>query len=541
MKRTLALILALVMTMALVACGGQPSTSTPGGASSSGGATTTPPETSDIKDINKDQEVKVEETKTYKKELAIPYGNNITAFDPMLKTGAGPDVAYKMVYNQLVNFNFETNEIEPELAESWVVESANSYVFNLRKGVKFSNGEELTADDIVFTFFERPKAVSGTTGTAIWNYLEAVEVINDYSVRFKMTRDDADVLYRLFLAYFGILNREACEKDPENGQMIGTGGWIVDSWAPGDHVTFVRFDNSWVWEENGMNPTEKIVMRYMTESSARSIALQNKELAANHLVSLSDLDSLKASGNIHTAVFNAETLNYIAFNTTGDLMGNVKLRQAIAYAINYDEIIEFTSNGLATRAYSMWGKSQYGLFEDFDEQFEYNPEKAKQLLTEAGYANGLEIDFIGTAARETVATLLQAQLSQCNIKMNISLLDSAGVTAAVKDGTFDILWYDISLRVDGGRMSFLNDGKQSTNRAKYDNPEMLQKSNEALGEKDDAKRREMYKEVQIAFHEDLPYLPMYYGISVVGWADGVTGIEWTLDAKPDFTHMRWAE
>ena len=539
MKRSIALILAIVMMMALVACGGDPGTSSVPGNASSSGATSTP-STTDIKDVNKEQEATVDTTKTYKKELAVTYTDNITQFDPMLKTGNGPDMAYKMVYNQLISYNYDTKELEPELAESWTVEAADSYVFNLRKGIKFSNGEELTADDIVFTFVDRPKAVEGTTGSAIWNEIAEIEVLNDYSVRFKLTKADADFLYRIWLAYFAVVNREACQKDAENGHMVGTGGWIVDSWAPGDHVTFVRHDGSWVWEESGMNPTEKVVFRYMTEGTARAIALQNKELAAVNSIGSADLPALEADKNVHVYTFPTETLSYLCFNMqNGALAKNEKLRKAVAYALNYDELNDYLLDGLGTHTQTMWGSNQYGLVADYDEEYEYNPEKAKQLMTEAGYPNGFEFGF--TTSQDGLATLIQAQLQLCNIKVNVVIADAAGISAAVKDGSYDMLYYTISLRSDGGRFAFIPDIKHSTNRAHYDNPEMLAKFTAAQGESDDDKRKELYKEIQVELHDQIPYLPLFYQVRSVGWYEGVTGIKWEYDSKPDFTHIMWEE
>jgi peptide/nickel transport system substrate-binding protein len=535
MKRSLALILAIIMTVALVACGGNPGTSS--GSSSAG--TSSAAGTTDIKDINKEQDVKVDETKTYKKELSIPFSTNITQMDSMLLSNAGTAPAYMMMYNQLVAYNWDEKKIEPELAESWTVESTSSYVFNLRKGVKFSNGEELTADDVVFSFVDRPKAVEGTTGTAVWNEIEKVEVINDYSVRFVLNTKDADFLYRLYLVAYSVLNREACEKDAENGHMVGTCGWIVESWAPGEHVTFVRNDTSWIWEETGVNPTEKVVFRFMNEPAARTIALQNGEIAVNHKVNDADVATLETDKNVHVATISVETLYYIAFNMqNGKLANNAKLRQAVAYALNYDEILDLETNGLGERAISMWGKNQYGLYEDFAEQYEYNPEKAKQLMADAGYPDGFEMLLIGNTGAQA---LIQDQLKEVGITVTVEKTNSAAIKAAVADGKFDALIYNISLQPIGDRFALIPNVKHSTNRAKYDNPEMMEKFAAALAENDDAKRKEIYKEIQIELHEEIPYLPLWYDSVTVGWCDGVSGVKWEANSYFDYSHIKWEE
>jgi len=535
MKKTIALILAIVMMMALVACGGDKPTSTPD-ASSTGDHNV-----ADIGDINKDQQTpQVDETKAYKKELKLTVASSIDKIDPHQKTGAGPDTVYKMIYNQLVCYNWETKQLEPELAESWTTESATSYVFNLRKGVKFSNGEELTADDFVFTYTERPVAV-GSPHANVWEGIEKIEVINDYSFRIKLSKPDADLLLKSYLAYWAVLNREACVKDPENGHLVGTGGWIVDSWSPKDHVTFVRNDSSWVWEESGMNPTEKVVFREMSEAAARAIALQNNEIAASASVSNSDLAALNADANVKTFTFNAETLNYLLFNmNSGKFAENAKLRQALAYALNYEDIIELMTDGMGMRALSMWGKNQYGLYEDYAEQYDNNIDKAKALLAEAGYPNG-GFAFTFLTASNDLGALVKAQTEKAGFICNVEITDSAGKSAAVKDGSFDLMDYSISLQPYGNRFDFIADVADATNRAKYDNPDMDARFTKALGETDDAKRKELYKGIQIELHEDLPYVPLYYSIRNVAYNKNVSGIQWEPDTKADFTHIRWEE
>jgi len=439
----------------------------------------------------------------------------------------------------LVNYDWATGSVTPDLAESWDIESASSYVFHLRKGVKFSNGEELTADDVVYTFVDRPVAVNGTSGSAVWNTIEKVEAVDEYTVRFTLTEADADFMNRIYLGYYAIVNREACEADPEKGYTIGTGGWILDEFKPNDEVVFTRYDDSWVWKENGETPTEKVTMRFITESTTAAIAVQNREIAAMSQVQNSDLEPLKSSG-AHALTYEAESLSYMIFNMkSGKFKDSVDLRKAVAYALNYEEIIDYMTDGLGSRAYSMWGKTQYGLFEDFPEKYEYNVEKAKECMVKAGYPDGIEVDLL--VKDKNIPPLLQAQLKEAGFTVNVNLADTAGANAAVKAGDFDLYFNAITLQPIGGRFAFIPDINHSTNRAFYDNPEMVAKFTAAQQETDDAKRKETYKEIQIEINEDIPYLALYYPANSIAYCDGVTGVLWEPDSKPDYTGIRWAE
>ena len=529
MKKVLALILATMMIVALVACGGS---STP--AASSEHTTT------DLEDLYKGQETTTPDANTtYKKEITVAHWQAIDSIDPHLKNGNAAECVYKMIHGELVDYDWATGNITPDLAESWEIESAASYVFHLRKGVKFSNGEELTADDVVYTFAERPETVQGSTGTAVWKTIEKVEAVDEYTVRFKLTDPDADFMNRIYLAYYCILNREACKADPTNGHTIGTGGWKLESFKPNDEVVFTRYDDSWVWKEKGLNPTEKVTMRFITELTTSAIAVQNREVAAMSQVQNSDLASLKSAG-AHALTYEAETLSYMIFNMkSGKFKDSVELRKAVAYALNYEEIIDYMTDGLGSRAYSMWGKTQYGLYEDFEEKYEYNVEKGKECMAKAGYANGIEVDLL--VKDKDIPPLIQAQLKEVGITVNVNQVDTAGANAAVKAGDFDLYFNAITLQPIGGRFAFIPDIKHSTNRAFYDNPEMVAKFTAAQQETDDAKRREIYKEIQIEINEDIPYLALYYPANSIAYCDGVTGVLWEPDSKPDYSGIRWAE
>ena len=529
MKKLLPLFLAMFMIIALAACGeNKPDDTTP-----------EPRTAANLTDFYSQPAETQSPDATFKKEITVSHWQAIDSIDPCLKNGNAAECVYKMIHGQLVNYDWINAVQTPDLAESWEIEDAAHYVFHLRKGVKFSNGEEMKADDVIYSFVDRPAAVQGTTGTAVWNEIEKVEAVDDYTVRFILKENDADFMNRIYLGYYPILNRKACEADPEKGYYIGTGGWIVEDFKPNDRVIFTRFDDSWVWKENGLNPTEKVTMRFIEEKTTSSIAIQNKEIAASSNVNSADLNALEASG-AHTITYESESLTYMIFNmANGKFANSTELRKAVAYAINYDEIIEYATDGLGSRAYSMWGRNQYGLFEDFDEKYEYNPEKAKELLTKAGYPNGIDVKLL--IKDKNVAPLLQAQLKAVGFNVTVDLKDTAGANAAVKEKDFDLYFNAITLQPIGGRFAFIPDIKHSTNRAFYDNPEMVKQFTAAQSETDDAKRKEIYKQIQIEINDEIPYLALYYGAASNVYCDGVSGILWEPDGKPDYSNIRWVE
>ena len=155
--------------------------------------------------------------------------------------------------------------------------------------------------------------------------------------------------------------------------------------------------------------------------------------------------------------------------------------------------------------------------------------------------NGIEIDMITLAVYEATSALIQAQLQQIGVKVNISTVDSAGMSAAVKEGSFDMGIQGISLRCEGDRFAFICDPTNSTNRAKYGNDEMAAQYAKARSITDDAQRKEIYKQIQITFHNDAPYIAMYYPNEALAFNKNVKGVIWEPDSKFDFSHIMCEE
>ena len=529
MKKFVSLMLALIMVLSLVACGGDKPTSTPTNPSNPSNPTEPSKPSEPGSSAAKPQEV------SYKKNLVIADSSKMTTMDPQKTSNAIHDILYNLVFNQLVNFSYATGEIEPELATEWSVsDDALTWTFKLRKDVTFSNGEPMTADDVVFTF-ERAKE-TGTSNAADVTQIESVTASDDYTVVMKMASANMDWLYTMALCRNAILNREACAADPEKGHEIGTGGWKVESWASGDYAKFVQNEKSWVWDGKP-TPTETITVKTMAEASARVIAVQTGEVDYTDGPEIDSIPVLQADKKVKVEISDAETISFLGFNSDSVKGSDINLRKAISYAINREEMSLLVDGGYATPCKTLWGRNQYGYYDNYSDPQEYNLDKAKEYLAKSNYPNGTSIEILGVNAYDRNAEVIQEQLKALNIDVTVTSIDSAGLSARVKAKDYEAYFYNKTTAPDGTNLNNLLNYGHNTNRGHYKNERVMELLKLAMKETNDAQRKAYYQEVQQITHDEMPYVPMYYGTLISVYGANVSGVIRNPNYKHDFTHI----
>ncbi len=535
MKRTLALILALIMMMALVACGGDKTTTS-----------TTTPDTSEPKsgtattDMNKDAgKVEIKEDVKYKEKIVIAYSGKTTTTDPQVVSNLHHDTIFKLTHNSLICYDWENKEMVPELATEWSVSADGlTWTFKLRDDVEFHNGEKLEADDVVFTF-ERGKA-TGVSGATTYVQIDTIKAVDPLTVEMTLTQANADWLYMLQYTNCSILNREAIEKDELNGAQIGTGGWMVESWENGADTNFVRYDNSWVWIDNPLTPTKKITVATMTESSARAVATQTGEVDFNMAVDLIEIPVLEKDANLKTATIDVDTIYFLGYNNEVGICSDVNMRKAIGYAVDPQEILDAYFEGYGNLCESLWGPNQYGLYTDYSDPLETNIDKAKEYLAKTSYS-GETLKFVTLTQWSDMGALVQAQLLKAGIKCEIATVDSQGLNATCKAKEYDFFLYNKSCGPHGDQFRTLLTYGHNTNRAHFNSARVMELLDLAVVESDDTARKAMYQEIQQITHDELPYRPLFYGTNGYAWGKNVSGVLWCGDNKHDFTQIYCVE
>lgn len=346
--------------------------------------------------------------------LCVLFGSLPSYLSPVLGTdGATIDASGQAMFNGLTTFERGTTNVIPALAEKWdVSEDGKTYVFHLRKGVKFHSNKDFkptrdfNADDVVFSFNRQLDPnhpyhkVSGGSyeyfiGMDMQNIIDKVEKVDDYTVKISLNVPNAPFLANLAMDFASIYSAQYADamakaKTPEklDSAPIGTGPFEFVSYQKDSAVRYKAFENYW----QGKAKIDRLVFSITPDASVRYAKLQKGECHAAPYPNPADIAKLKADSNITLLTKPGLNVGYLNFNVQKAPFDNVKVRQALNYAVNKDAIIESVYQGAGQVAKNPIPPTMWS-YNDEVKDYAYDPEKAKALLKEAGFENGFETDL----------------------------------------------------------------------------------------------------------------------------------------------------
>ena len=468
----------------------------------------------------------------YKEEVVIGLRQQVNTLDPQALSNTVQNQVLKFWHATLFDLNTVTNEIVPDLAESWTWVDDLTLDVKLNANAKFHNGEPVHASDVVFTV---NRGLEGVASKARMVLFEKVEAVDDLNVRFVLKAPNVDLLDTLALPVCSILSEKAFQDDPEEGFKIGAGPWVLQEFVINDHLSFTRFEDY----HFGPVKTQKLKVRYIPEDSARAIALQTGEInLCEHIVAI-DLPLLEEDPNVETVVFDSPTCQYFFFNyqKEGVPTSNKLVRHAIAHAINREDIIMACKDGFGTPGKSFWGINQYGLYEGM-EGYPYDLDKAKALLAEAGYPDGFDLPLTVISGERVIsAEVIADQLKQIGINVTINEVDGAGMTNQVSAGDFVCGLWGVGFNSCGDDVRRVYYTNGANNRSWYTNADVDKLIDEAVAEMDDTARKALYQQIQEIAIDDLPVINLYYENEIYGMTKGLGGIEWGCSTANDMSFV----
>ncbi len=443
--------------------------------------------------------------------------------------------AAKHVFDTLV-WSGTDLQIEPGLATSWEPIDEDTWEFKLREGVKFHDGSDFTAEDVKFSI-ERIPVVSGPTTTTIYvRRVEDVEIIDDYTLHIH-TDGPASTLPNDFIRLFIVSSEAAADySTPETAAegfnsgaaTIGTGPYKYVSWEPNGDLVLERFDDYW----RGMGAWEQVIRKEIPNDSSRLAALKAGQVDVINYVSSVDYLALDNDPDVDTIIGDSvyimnlqldqrENTPKVYDNDGNPLEENplrdIRVRQAMDLAIDRQTMVDIVLEGLGKPANQMMPPGFFGSNEDIPMP-EYDPAKSKELLTEAGYPDGFQIDLFCTSDRlpgdGAICQGLGQMFTQVGIKTNVNAVSrtvyfpaQANLDYSVFMNGWGTLTGEASYTLGGLAHSNDPDAKLGAfNRIEYANPAVDQLLQEGATTLDPEARRGMYEEAMALVMADKAYI-----------------------------------
>ncbi len=520
-KRVLCTLLVTCMAIALFAgCAPSTTTTTTTAPSGSGTTTTTPPTTT-------------EPAKPAREHITAYIAANPASLDPSMWATAAEHSIDVQIYDPLcLTIGSETT---PLLAERYEVsDDGLTYTFFLRKGVKFHNGDELKADDVVFTI-ERDMASPYMAGNA--GQIESAAKVDDYTVTIKLKAPYAPFMQSVNNLF--IVSERAITEggDKYSDKPIGTGPYKLVSFEASNKIELTRNDEYFL----GAAAIKDVTVKIIPDPNTATIGLQTGEIDIGTF-SLSAYDDVVASGlQIHS--WNADSIYFIVLKTEAAPFDNKLVRQAVGYAVDKEFMVDVASNGYATPANTMFPPTVFGYSSNVTPAYETNKDKAKQLLADAGLTLPYDIGTIKIIDGELkkIAEVLLQDLSDIGLVGQIELLEQNKYLEDVFGGNFTIggMAFGMPGDADKYQMLFTSSNINGLNMARYNNPEIDELFNEGATVLDPAARQAAYDKIQNILSEDMPYIPVYVPELTIAYSPDLDLLVMDPLANKPFYNLSW--
>lgn len=464
-------------------------------------------------------------TKKVKEELIIAQDGESKSLDIHQGNDGFSLRANRLIYSRLVEAD-ENMQIHPGLAESWQQLDDKTMQFKLRKGIKFHNGDDFTAEDVKFSF---ERMMKSPRIAFVLPPIERIDIVDDYTVNIVTKTPFGPLLAHLSHPALGMVSKKLLTENPEalKEKPIGTGSYKFKEWIYGDKLVLEKNEDFYDKNERGL---KYIVFKNVVEASNRAIGLETGEIDIATPISSVDEENIKNNPKLQLLTKPSISYTYIGMNMTKAPLNDIRVRKAINYAIDKQAIIDVILNGNGKIATSPIAPGVFG-FTDKTKNYEYNVEKAKELMKEAGYENGFTTSilvFSGEANTQT-AEIVQAYLKEIGIDLKIEIVEVSAYWDMTERGVHNLFlgsWGVVTGDADYGLYAMYHSSAKggAGNRDFYENEKVDELLDKAKTEIDPETRKKLYEEAQILIVNDAPDVMLYNRNLTVGAQKYIKGL-----------------
>ena len=479
-------------------------------------------------------------------ELRIGLAADVTSMDPHFVNLQPNDLVAQHVFDTLTRID-ENARLVPGLAESWKATDATTWEFRLRRGVKFHDGSELTAEDVIYSL-ERPATIVNSPGSFVpfTRPLVFKQAVDRYTVRLRTASPYAMVPYDLNSVY--IVSKRAAsgvrtEEFNQGKGVIGTGPYYFVSFKRGDRVELARHD-----QYRDKRPEwDKVTLRIMPNDPARIAALLSGDVDAIEQVPTADLPKLRANASFQVAQKVSWRTIFLHLDQFRDRvpgvtdrsgrpldrnpLKDVRVRKAISMAINRQGIVERVMEGAAVPASDLVAPQVFGHAPALKPE-PFDADGARKLLADAGYPNGFSIVLHAPNNRyvndDQVAQALAQMLARVGITARVELLPANVYFVKARNQEFGVAMLgwgsfsgDLALRTVVATFD-AEKGFGTWNWGRYSNPRLDRLVTQSLATLDEAKREGVAREAMTVAMQDYAIIPLYHQISSWAMRKGLT-------------------
>ncbi|MGM7683162.1 ABC transporter substrate-binding protein [Cytobacillus sp. Hm23] len=525
-------IFILMLSLVVAACGKTEDTSSSEGV-----------EETEQEQEQTEEEATEPEEEAKPKELVFGRGGDSVDLDPAIVTDGESMKVAKNIYDTLVEYGDQDTTINPSLAEDWdISDDGLVYTFKLQQGVKFHDGTDFNADAVVYNF---ERWANGSKGEFYYygsmfggfkgeegHVISEVVAEDEYTVKFTLAVPQSPFLKNLAMTPFSIASPSAIEEFGDNftENPVGTGPFVFKEWKRDERIVLEKNTDYWLANYPLL---DKVTFMAIPDNAARFNALQSGEIDLMDGINPSDVDLAASNGDLQ--VFERPSMNvgYLGLTSTRGPLQEKLVRQALNHAVDKEALITAFYAGQAEPAKNPMPPSISGYNDDIVD-YPYDLDKAKELLAEAGYPDGFEMELWAMPVPrpympegQKVAEVLQAEFAKIGVTANIVTFDWGTYLDKARDGeadTFLLGWTGDN----GDADNFLNvllggDSIGGNNYSYYNNAEVNELLKEAQTTADEDTRNDLYKQAQEIIKDDAPWIPLVHSKPMLAGKANITG------------------